>query len=74
MVYTDGVYLIANTIKELERLVAAVNLPQQYLNSATHFPHYRITDDHVESALQGGAKKVTSEKLQSIAKKILRFL
>lgn len=73
MVYTDGIHLIASTIQELQRFIATAKLPQQHLNSATYFPHYRITEDYLTTAIEAGAKEVTPERLLAIAKKVYRL-
>lgn len=70
MIYTDGLYLIADSHQELHAFITRAGLPRQRVNSASFFPHYRLGEGHLPFVLMAGARKISPNGLQRRARKV----
>lgn len=65
MIYTDGVHLVATTIKELHAFAAQLRIPAcWYHGYHKGKPHYDLNSpERVEAAYDAGAVKVTDRQI-----------
>ncbi|MEQ9442032.1 MAG: DUF4031 domain-containing protein [Cyclobacteriaceae bacterium] len=70
MIYTDGTFLLADSVRELRKFAKEIDLPEKNLNQTSFFPHYAITSTYWEQAIQEGACHVTTQELYQIAKRL----
>lgn len=72
MVYTDGKYLIADSVRELQDFASLMGLAPEYLNGGSYFPHYKIPENSKKEMLEAGVRLVSEERLQLIAMDVFR--
>lgn len=70
MIYTDGTFLLADSVRELRQFAKRIGLPERNLNQTSYFPHYAITSTFWEEAVEEGACEVTTQDLYRIAQNI----
>jgi len=65
MVYTNGKYLIADSIKELHAFAQKIGLKRSWFQSTHIIPHYKVWGATLKKALKFGAKKIATKNLIS---------
>ena len=64
MVYTDGVHLMADDLRELHRFAKSIGLKRSWFQDHPRHPHYDLTSPNkLERAILHGAKFLEPKKL-----------
>jgi hypothetical protein len=74
MVYTDGVHLVADTLKELHSFARSLGFKREWFQDHHSHPHYDLTTKRVLlRATKAGALLVRSKKIVAISRNIKNF-
>jgi len=70
MIYTDGLHLVADTLKELHTFAQFIGLKRHFFHGLRKgHPYYDITSNYIKSkAILKGAKSVGFHKLLTLSK------
>ena len=64
MVYSDGIHLVADTLKELHDFAQKIGMKKGWFQDRPDHPHYDIISKKFsEGALQAGARKVSTRQI-----------
>jgi hypothetical protein len=63
MVYTDGIHLVADSLRELHKFAFTIGLKPQWFQNHKKHPHYDIWGLKLKLAIKKGCKRVTKKEL-----------
>lgn len=61
-------HMSADSLEELHAFAQAVGIKRCWFHQGSAYPHYDVTTEQRDQALQAGAKAVTSRELVLVAK------
>lgn len=70
MVYTDGTYLVADSIAELHEFATSIYLKREWFNDHIDHPHYLLWGTKKNLAIKRGAAMATPAKIISMSVKM----
>lgn len=74
MTYTDGKYLVSDTLWELHRFASEVGVNREWFKDHPRHPHYHVAGKMEQTVIKQGAQVISTRELVSISNKSIQHL